>query len=422
MTFSRSGPFRNKIGSRPVNVLLIAWRNLWRNRRRTAITIAAVSLNTLILITTHSLTDGLLQQTVRNATQLVTGEAQIHARGYLAERSLYSTLPDPGPILASLKERAVGAAPRTYGYGLVSSGTKAAGALFWGVEPSLERANFKLAGELESGAYLGPSPEKTLVLGKKLAKSLNARVGSEIVVLAQAADGSMGNDIFTVAGILKSAGEGVDRNAAIMNLADFRLLFAMPEGVHEIAVNTDGRVPPAELTEILTRLAPDAEVKSWRQLLPTLSDMIQMSGASMSLFGSIFLIAAGLGVMNTMLMATYERTREFGLLKALGASPWRIVRDVTAEAWLLAFIATVFGVTTGVAASWALQKYGLDTSGLASDIAIGGVVFDPVWRAALSVKAVVQPVVFMWLVCVLAALYPAGMSARLDPAESMHRI
>jgi ABC-type lipoprotein release transport system permease subunit len=403
-------------------MLRVAWRNLWRNRRRTAITIAAVSLNTMILITTYALMNGFLTQTVRNATQLVTGEAQLHAPGYLADRSLYKTLRHPKADLRALRGRSIDGAPRTYGYGLVSQATKSAGALFWGVEPALEKETFNLAGHLAEGTFLGPSPRKSMVLGKKLARSLNARVGSEIVVLVQAADGSLGNDLFTVAGILKSVSEGVDRSAAVMHQADFRQLFVMPEGVHEIAVNSWGRIPLDRLTRILSGLAPHAEVKTWRQLMPTLSDMLQLSGASMALFGAIFFIAAGLGVMNTMLMATYERAHEFGLLKALGASPWRIVRDVAVEAWLLACVATVLGAVSGLGASYALEKFGLDTSSFAGDTALAGIVFDPVWRAAISVDAVLRPVVIMWIVCVLAALYPAAMSARLDPVKSMHQV
>ncbi|MEN6375135.1 MAG: FtsX-like permease family protein [Smithella sp.] len=403
-------------------LLRISWRNLWRNRRRTVITMAAVALNAMILITTYALMDGMLRQTVLNATQLVTGEAQIHAMGYLSDRSIYKTLENPQAILSTLRENSIEAAPRAYGYGLVSRGTKSAGALFWGIDPGREKATFDLPAHLAEGSFLGPAPHKGIVLGKKLARSLNARLGAEIVLLVQAADGSLGNELFTVTGILKSVGEGIDRNAAIIHLDDFRQLFAMSTGIHEIAVNTRGRVPLEMLTAILPRLVPGSEVKTWRQLLPALSDMLQLSGASMSLFGAIFFAAAGLGVMNTMLMTTYERSHEFGLLKALGTSPWRIVRDVAFEAWLMAAVSTVFAVVLGVAASYALQEYGLDTSALAGETTIAGVVFDPVWRAALSIEAVVAPVVIMWIVCVLAALYPAAMSARLDPVKSMHRV
>jgi ABC-type lipoprotein release transport system permease subunit len=405
-----------------VNLIWISWRNLWRNRRRTAITMAAVALNTLILITTFSLTDGILDHTVKNATQLMTGEAQLHAPGYLSDRSLYKTVTGPGDILAALRERSIGAVQRVYGNGLVSRGTKSAGALFWGVEPEMEKQTLELAGHVAEGAFLDPYSRKTLVLGKKLAKSLDARVGSEIVVLVQAADGSMGNELFTVAGILKSVGGGVDRSAAIMRLEDFRELFVMSEGIHEIAANTKGLIPLPELPQILSRLAPQDEVRTWRQLMPTISDMIELSAASSAVFGAIFVLAAGLGVMNTMLMATFERAHEFGLIKALGASPWIIVRDIAVEAWLLACISTLFGALFGIALSYVLETIGLDTSSLAGEITIGDVAFDPVWRAALSLKAVLKPVVTMWMVCVLAALYPAALSARLDPVKSMQKV
>lgn len=400
---------------------LVPWRNLWRNRRRTAITVAGVSFNTMVLIATVCLMDGMLDQTVRNATRLMTGEAQLHGPDYLTDRSLYKTLDNADAILKALRDRSIGAAARVYGFGLVSQGTKSAGALFWGIEPPAEKANFDLATHMEEGEFLGPAPRKGLVLGKKLARALNAKIGSEIVVLVQSADGSMGNELFTVHGVFRAVGDGVDRNAALMHADDFRALFGMPTGIHEIAVNTGDRMPLATLTEVLTHLAPDADVKTWHQLLPVLSDMIQLSDANMILFSAIFLLAAGLGVMNTMLMATYERARELGLLKALGASPWRIVRDVALEAWLLAIVSSLAGALAGLAAGYALQEIGLDTSGLAGETTISGVVFDPVWRATVSVKAVLQPVFIMWGVCVLAALYPAAMSARMDPVKSMHQ-
>ena len=179
-----------------MNLLRVSWRNLWRNRRRTAITMAAVCINTMILITSYCLIDGLLAQTVRNATQVATGEAQLHAPGYLPDRSLYKTLEDSGALLSALGRESIGAAPRVFGYGLVSQGTKAAGALFRGIDPAMERASFDLPGHLAEGTFLGSVPRKTLVLGKKLAKSLDARVGSEIVVLVQATDGSMGKRSF----------------------------------------------------------------------------------------------------------------------------------------------------------------------------------------------------------------------------------
>lgn len=398
----------------------MAWRNLWRSRRRTAITLAAVSLNTAILILSFALMEGLLRQATDNATQLATGEVQLHAPQYLADHSLYRVLQGPGTILAQLADHHLDSVARVYGYGLVSRGTKSAGALFWGIDPEAERRVFKLSHHLLKGNWLPPESRMSMVLGKKLARSLNADIGSEIVVVVQCADGSLGNELFTVTGILKAAGDAIDHNAAIIHMRDFRSLFVLNQGIHEIAVNTRATVALDRLRAAVGKLVPAADLKTWQDLLPVLSDMLHLSDASMVIFSAIFFIAGGLGVMNTMLMATYERIPEFGVLKALGASPWRIVRDVSTEAWLLAAVATTLGTLAGVGAALALQQVGLDTSSYAgAETTIAGVAFDPIWRAAFRPAMVVQTVLSMWLVCVIAALYPALLAARLDPIQSM---
>lgn len=403
-------------------VLRCAWRNLWRNPRRTAITLAAVSLNTAILIASYSLMDGLWWRTISNATNMVVGEAQIHAPKYLARRSIYESLPAPEGILRALKESNIPAACRSYGYGLMAHGTKSAGALLWGVDPDAERAAFDLAAHVAVGRFLGQRPQKGVVLGKKLARSLNVGLGSEIVVVVQGADGSLGNELFFVTGILKSAGDSIDRNAAIMHRTDFADLFVSGGRIHEIALNTKGARALDDLAALAAQAAPGTEVKTWRQLLPALSDMVNMLDVGIGIFGIIFFLAAGLGVMNTMLMATFERTREFGVIKALGAAPWRILGDVAAEALILGLVSTGLGLLLGLAGSYYLQVVGLDTSFIAGDVTVAGVAFDPVWRAVISFKTVALPVAAMWVVCLAAAVYPAALAARLDPVQAIYRV
>jgi ABC-type lipoprotein release transport system permease subunit len=405
-----------------VSHLRYAWRNLWRNARRTAITLAAVSLNTAILIASFALMDGLFQHTISNATNLVVGEVQIHASDYLTRRSIYASLTNPASILREVKKKGIPAALRSYAYGLVAHGTKSAGAFFWGVDPTLEQTTFDLAKHVAAGNFLANAPHRGMVLGKKLARSLHAQVGSEVVVVVQAADGSLGNELYTVTGILKSAGESIDRNAAIIHQADFSELFVSGDRIHEITLNSRGALPLGDLAIMASKAAPEAEVKTWRQLLPALADIINFFDVSIGIFGMIFFLAAGLGVMNTMLMATFERIREFGILKALGASPWRILRDVAVEALVLGFLSTFIGTLLGLAGAYYLQEIGLDTSAFAGDISMAGVAFDPIWRAVITLRAVVWPVVIMWLVCVLASLYPAALAARLDPVRAIQHV
>jgi ABC-type lipoprotein release transport system permease subunit len=406
-----------------MNALRFAWRNLWRNRRRTLITLAAVSLTSAILIASYTLTDGIMAHTLASATNLVMGEVQIHHPGYLSDRSMYAIVDQPHRILAGLADKGVPAAARSYGYGLAARETKSAGAQFWGVDPAREKAVFELADHLAEGRFLADEAEKGVVLGRKLAKSLGAGIGTEIVVVIQAADGSMGEDLFTVTGILKAAGEGLDRNAALMHRDDFETLFVSEGRVHEIALNTRNKLPLTETARIAGETAPDESVETWRELAPMLSDMIAMSDSFSWLFGVFFFLAGGLGVMNTMLMATFERIREFGVLKALGATPFRIMRDVAAEALVLAVVSAIIGLAIGLPAAYYLQEVGLDLTAFAGGSpSFAGVAFDPVWRAVVSANAVLWPVGIMCVVCLLASLYPAALAARLDPVKAMTKV
>jgi ABC-type lipoprotein release transport system permease subunit len=403
-----------------MNPLTIAWRNIFRNKRRTAITVLAVALNTAVLIFIFAWTAGMSVQMEHSATDLVVGEAQIHVEGYLEDRSIYTAIPGPERLVAAARKQGLHAVARSYGFGLISAGKKSAGASFWGVEPAAEQDAFKLAANIGSGRYLGPTAKGGVVLGYKLARSLKAAVGAEIVTVVQAADGSMGNELFTVVGILKLAGDDIDRGAAILHRDDFEKLFLTGGRVHEIALTSKGAMSLDRLTDSLGDLPDGVELKTWRALLPMLSDALLMFDSSMWIYGFVFFLAAGMGVLNTMLMATHDRVREYGLLKALGTTPFRIVLDVATEAFVLALVSTAVGAALGIASGLYLEVYGLTFGEL--EMTWGGIAMDSTWYGKLILGDVIKLVLPMWFICVLAALYPAIKAARLDPVDAMTSI
>ena len=403
-----------------MKTLEVSWRNLWRNRTRTNVTITAVALCIAILIIFQSMIVGLIEKAVFNTTNLVIGEVQIHANGYLNDKSLYKDLKNTEKIKSIAKKNNIGLVERSYGFGLISSGTKSAGTQFWGVNPESELMHFDFAKHINQGTFLNSSSSNKIVLGNKLALSLAAEVGTELVVFVQGADGSLGNDLFYVSGILKNVADNIDRSAAIILENDFNILFSSNNMIHEIALNSKGNFEAEEIQHLMSAEIKDVEIDTWKQLMPTIALMTEkMSVFMRTLFSLIFTIAAGLGVMNTMIMSTYDRMKEFGIIRAIGATPWRIIKQVSLESFILTFVASIIGTVVGLSAALYFQKYGFDVSGQ-GNLSFGGVVMDPIWQASVSLGIILLPIGLMMLTSILSSLYPASIAARIKPVEAIH--
>jgi len=351
---------------------------------------------------------------------LVVGEVQIHATGYLDDRSIYKSLKNIEDIRAVAKENNIGIVERSYGFGLISSGTKSAGTQFWGINPESELKYFDFANHIYEGNFLTKKSLNKVVLGKKLARALAAEVGTELVVFVQGADGSLGNELFYVTGILENVADNIDRGAAIILKDDFDILFSTNNFIHEIALNSKGKFEAEEIQKLMSAKVTGVAVETWKELMPTIAVMTEkMSVFMLTIFSLIFTIAASLGVMNTLIMSTYERMKEFGIIRAIGATPWRIIRQVSLEAILLTIIASIIGTVVGLSIALYLQEYGIDISG-GGNLAFGGIVFDPIWRASISLKTVFLPVALMMLTSLVASIYPASIAARIKPVEAIH--
>ena len=403
-----------------MKIIKVSWRNLWRNPIRTNVTISAVAICIAILIIFQSMIVGLIEKAKFNTTNLIIGEVQVHAQGYLDDRSIYKSLQNTEEIHLIAKENNIGLVERSYGFGLISSGTKSAGTQFWGINPESELQHFDFANHIDKGNFLTNTSLKKIVLGKKLASSIAADIGTELVVFVQGADGSLGNELFYVSGILKNMADNIDRGAAMILREDFDILFSTNNLIHEIALNSKGRLESEEIQKLVSAKTTGVDVETWQQLMPTIAMMTEKMIVFMrTLFSLIFGIAASLGVMNTMIMSTYDRMREFGIIRAIGTTPWRILKQVSLEAILMTIFASIIGVVIGLSVALYFQKYGFDVSG-SGNMSFGGVVMDPIWRANVSVGIVFLPVVLMILVSTVASIYPASIAARIKPVEAIH--
>jgi ABC-type lipoprotein release transport system permease subunit len=415
-------------------LIQLAWRNLWRNRRRTIITMSAIAFGYVMLLFVACLMAGLRWQMIENGTCLVTSQIQLHAPGYYPSRSIRKTLggrrgTNVNSILSNIDadRRVYASAPRVYGYGLLSAAHRSAGVELMGVIPGQEPKITNLNSQIVKGEYLTTRQPKGVVLGDGLASTVGIELGAEIVLLTQAADGSMGDDVYKVVGIYHTGLDTLDRNMVLLYMPALQdLLHLSPDRIHEVGIklkNIMAATTVAASMQARLGIMLPTDVKAWPQLAPELAGYVQFNrGITLVLFVIFFLMAV-IGVMNTMLMAVFERTRELGMLMALGMRPVQVVGLIVTEAAGLAVASLVTGALLGVPILWYLQVYGLDLGGATGEmISLAGVVVGHLWYGKQDFSAYMQAAVGLTITAMAAALYPAWRAAHLRPTEAIRKV
>ncbi len=396
----------------------MAWRNIWRNRRRTLVTIAAMTTAVLITICYSGLVAGMLSHFKSNALDFELGGAQIFAPGYQDRPSIYRNISDTNAILRRLDAAGLAATPRLLGAGLVAHGEASAGAFFRGVDLEREPKVLALAGQVKQGQWLDAQDPKGVVIGRKLAHALGVAIGAELVVLSQAADGTLANDLYTVRGVLKGVSEQTDRGGLFMNQAEFRQLLVFNGGAHQIIIKRPEVLDTGALKALAVRAAPEQDVQSWRDLSPTLASMMDSMAGAIGVMFYIVNVAIAIVILNAMLMSVFERIKEFGVLKALGVSPGEVLRLIYLESSLQACLALAAGVLLAAPTLWYLSTTGINMASLAGTSMMGMVMMET-WYAEVSPQVFAQPIAMTVIVVSFAVLYPACKAALIRPVEAM---
>ena len=415
-------------------LLQLAWRNLWRNPRRTFITMAAIAFGYAMLLFVACLMAGLRWQMIENGTSLMMSQIQVHAPGYYPNRSIQRTLggrqgTNVSAMLAAIAadRRVYAAAPRVYGYGLLSAAHRSAGVELMGIVPEQEPKITILNRQIIKGTYLTAQKPKGVVMGDTLASTIGIDLGTEVVLLTQAADGSIGNDVYSVVGIFHTGLDAVDRGLVLMSLPALQdLLQLAPARIHEIGIKLDyvtTATPVAATLESRIDKATPVKVMAWPELAPELANYVQFNRGITFVLFFIFFVLAVIGVMNTMLMAVFERTRELGMLMALGMRPVQIIALILAEAAGLAIASLIVGGIIGVPLLWYLQVHGLDLGGATGEvISLAGVVVGHLWYGRQDYPAYAQAALGLAVTALVSALYPAWRAAHFRPTEAIRKV
>lgn len=403
----------------------LAWRNLWRHKRRTWLTASAIAFVTVLMVFLITLQLGSYDLMVDSSLRIFTAQMQVQREGYLEKPQIRKIIPGAVALAERLRAdpalRGVGIATRAQAFALASSGTRSYGAQIVGAEPEHEPRVSTVPRLMKAGRYLAGHNAQEVVLGAPLAKNLNIRVGDELTLLGSAMDGSVAATIVPVVGIFETGMRDLDRVLVEMPLGTFQELFGMGQGAHAIALLAPDLARLPLMHRDVARLlpaAPELVVLDWDRLIPGLKQIIEADWTIDWFIYVALILVVTLSILNTFIMSVLERTREFGIMLALGATPLRIGTLVFAETALLALIGLGIGIGIGFGIAAYLSVHGFTYPGLKEFMGQYGL--PALIYPKLSAKAIlIGPAVILSFILV-AALYPAFRIRKLQPVEAIH--
>jgi len=400
---------------------VIGWRNLGRNPRRTALAWGAIAIAQIAMVWMACFMKGYTSTLFDTFTGPAVGHLQVHAPRWREDGDMGRTIRDARAVAAAIAgvEGVALVSPRVYGPVLATRGTLGHVAQVSGVDLRLETREGGLLAGLGAGASLRAGEA---VLGEGLARELGAKPGNTIAVMGTAADGGVASGLVRVKAVVRTPVDQVNHAGIVLGLAAAQELFAMPDRVHEFVVRCRDAARIPAVAGVL-RAHPSVrglEVLTWRELAPQIASLLTISDTITMVILVLLFVSTVAGVANTMLMATFERSHELGMLLALGVTRGRLVRMLVIEALVLGFAGALIGSAIGMALVWPGMVHGIDlaaiTGGAKGGFDIGGMSVGKLYLIPDG-RGLWVGVVAVMATSVIAAILPARRIARLNPAE-----
>ncbi len=405
--------------------LRMAWRNLWRHKRRTWLTVGAMIFSNLILVFAISLQFGSYQMMIDNTLKAYTGHLQIQRQGYNDEPKMRSSIENIIPLADKVRKHlnSNNVAARGVAFAMTSSEQRSYGLQLIGVEPDFEANVSSLPGLIKQGKYFSDINAAEIIIGTVLARNLRVNIGDELTLLGSGHDGSFAAGIVIVSGIFESGAGDVDRSMAQLPIGYFQDLFGMDGRGHNIVINAVDLNSVSALQAEVTNMLPDNQelvVLEWDELQPGLKQAIQADLASAWFMYGVLIILVAFSVLNTQLMSVLERTREFGVMMALGVKPTRLGALVMTETALMSALGLSIGAAIGFMLTYYLSIVGFSYPGMA-EMAAQFNLPDRMYPS-LSVLSILLGPGIIFICSLLASIYPALRLFFLQPVSAMRAV
>jgi putative ABC transport system permease protein len=409
----------------------LAWRNVWRNPRRTALSVAATVFAVVLVVFMVGMADGSHERMIEDAVRLASGHVAISGKGYRNSMTLEQFVPWDGRVEAAI-ESADGVrawAPRISSFALISMEDRSHGGMVIGVDPARERNVTKFMENVYQGRFVAETPapgQREVVLGRKLAERLGAGIGDEVLFYGVAYSLETAYELFTVVGTMALPDPRLERNLAIVHIDVASEFYVYEDRITEVAILAESAdLSEALLAELETLFAgplgDELELQDYADMMPGLVELILIDDAGMYIMLAILIVVVGFGILNTILMAILERTRELGVILALGLKPMALFRMVYLESMMLAGVGLAIGLLLSVPVLAWLNGVDIPLTGdISKATEIWGM--EPVLVFKLLPRNPIGSAITILVVAILAALYPALKASRARPVDALRSL
>lgn len=403
----------------------LAWRNIWRHKRRTWLTALAMIFSNVLLVFMISLQFGSYEMMINNSLRMFTGQVQVQHAAYQDGQKIRQVVENIDELASEIRRSlpSVNVAARASAFVLVSSEQRSFGTQLVAVEPAHEAGVSAIPGLLTEGRYLDDPGAAEAVIGSVMARNLNVSVGDELTFLGSGKDGSFAAGVVTVVGTFNSGSQDLDRSMAEVPLAYFQESFAMQDSGHVIALASDKLESVPAMLQVVETVITDRQglvALDWEALMPGLKQAIQADMTSAWFMYAVLIVLVAFSVLNTQLMSVLERTREFGVIMALGIKPRRLALLVLLETMLMAALGFLIGVFLGSLVTAYYSRVGFAYPGMEE---LGAKFNMPsvIYPSFDLLSVLLGPSVVL-VFCLFAAIYPALKLYGLRPVDAMRAI
>lgn len=400
----------------------LAWRNLFRNKRRSFIAGTAIGIGLASLIFVDALIIGMKNNMIRSATASFMGDAQIHAEGFRQTQAVDKTIHRYEQIKTQLDEEGIIQhwAPRVTNLAMINSAADLSAINLVGMKPDQEKYLSQVDESLIKGDFFKEDNNRDILIGQELAETLDVELGDRVVVTAaQAETGDLSQEMFWVSGIFRMHIKEMDSAVVFIRIKQAQELFGLGDKIHEIALRfpdpSYGRNEELDFWDKYSQYGNEAE--GWPEILPQMKAALELSDFSTYLVAIILFGVVALGIINTLFMSLHERMFEFGVLRAVGTKPLGLFRLIVFEAASLAVLSIVIGLILGFVLAYVTSKVGIDYTG----IEFAGVTFRDLLYPVIKVSQFIEYPLWVFIFTIIAGIYPAVHAARMNPAKAMRR-